>query len=43
MARKLAFGNVFEYWVKKSKLKSRGSSKESLSLSRISGRSHESK
>ena len=43
MARKLAFGNVFENWVKKSKLKSRGSSKKWLSLSRISGRSHESK
>ena len=43
MARKLAFGNVFENWAKKSKLKSRGSSKESLSLSRKSGRSHESK
>ena len=43
MARKLAFGNVFENWVKKSKLQSRGSSKESLSLSRKSGRSHESK
>ena len=28
MARKLAFGNVFENWVKKSKLKSRGSSKK---------------
>ena len=43
MTRKLACGNVIENWIKKSKLKSRRSSEESLSLSGKSRRSYERK
>ena len=43
MSRKLTFDNVIESWFKKSKLESKEVSKRSLSLTKKSRRSHESK